>query len=93
LNGYEWRPEPKVVIKKPPSSYLNAFLFDIIAHSEPALDYLVGTFGAERVYLGTDYPFDMGLGDPLGVVAKIGATDDAGKQRIQEGNARAALRI
>src|SRR5215212_9360679 len=92
-HGYQWRPEPKVVIKRPPSTYLNAFLFDIIAHSEPALDYLVQTFGADQVYLGTDYPFDMGLPDPLGVVEAIRTTDEAGKQRIREGNARAALRL
>ena len=92
-HGYQWRPEPKAVVKQPPSTYLNAFLFDIIAHSEPALDYLVQTFGADQVYLGTDYPFDMGLPDPLGVVEAIGTTDEAGKQRIREGNARAALRL
>jgi hypothetical protein len=45
------------------------------------------------VYLGTDYPFDMGLPDPLGVVEAIGTTDEAGKQRIREGNARSALRL
>jgi aminocarboxymuconate-semialdehyde decarboxylase len=90
-HGYEWRPEPKVVIKKPPSAYLNAFLFDIIAHSTPALDYLVQTFGADQVYLGTDYPFDMGLADPVGVVEGIATTDAAGKARIREENARAAL--
>jgi len=92
-HGYQWRDEPKVVIKQPPSTYLNAFLFDIIAHSEPAVNYLVQTFGADQVYLGTDYPFDMGLGDPLAVVDKIETTDEAGKQRIREGNARDALRV
>jgi aminocarboxymuconate-semialdehyde decarboxylase len=92
-HGYEWRPEPKGNITKPPSQYLGAFLFDIIAHSQPALDYLVQTFGAERVYLGTDYPFDMGLPDPGGTVQAIRTTDDAGKSKISEGNARAALRI
>ena len=90
-HGYEWRPEPKIVIKQPPSTYLNAFLFDIIAHSRPALDYLVKTFGADQVYLGTDYPFDMGLPDPLGAVAAIETTDEAGKALISEGNAKAAL--
>jgi aminocarboxymuconate-semialdehyde decarboxylase len=92
-HGYQWRPEPKVVIKKPPSEYLNAFKFDIIAHSKPALDYLVQTFGADRVYLGTDYPFDMGVPDPLGVIDAIGTTDGSGKQLIREGNAQAALRL
>jgi aminocarboxymuconate-semialdehyde decarboxylase len=92
-HGHHWRPEPKVNVQKPPSSYLTAFLFDIIAHSEPALDYLVQTFGAERVYLGTDYPFDMGVPDPLAVVDNIQTTDAAGKERIRESNARTALHL
>ena len=65
----------------------------VLMHSEPALDYLVETFTPNQVYLGTDYPFDMGLGDPLAVVDAITTTDAAGKQRIREGNARAALRL
>jgi aminocarboxymuconate-semialdehyde decarboxylase len=92
-HGYEWRPEPKGQITKPPSEYLDAFLFDIIAHSAPALDYLVQTFGAEQVYLGTDYPFDMGLPDPVGTVQNISTIDDVGKSLISTGNARAALRL
>jgi aminocarboxymuconate-semialdehyde decarboxylase len=92
-HGYEWRPEPKGQITKPPSEYLDAFLFDIIAHSAPALDYLVQTFGAGQVYLGTDYPFDMGLPDPVGTVQAISTIDDAGKSLISTENARAALRI
>ena len=47
-HGYEWRPEPKVVINKKPSTYLASFKFDIIAHSKPALNYLVQTFGPRR---------------------------------------------
>lgn len=90
-HGYQWRPEPKGFITKPPSEYLSAFLFDIIAHSRPALDYLVQTFGAEQVYLGSDYPFDMGVPDPVGTVQAIETTDEAGKSLISEGNARAAL--
>ena len=90
-HGYQWRPEPKGNITKPPSEYLSAFLFDIIAHSRPALNYLVQTFGAEQVYLGTDYPFDMGLPDAVGAVQAIETTDEAGKSLISEGNARAAL--
>jgi aminocarboxymuconate-semialdehyde decarboxylase len=92
-HGYQWRDEPKGAITRPPSEYLGAFLFDIIAHSRPALDYLVKTFGADQVYLGTDYPFDMGLPDPLGTVQAIETTDEAGKALISEGNARAALRL
>ncbi len=90
-HGYQWRPEPKVVIDKLPSAYLPSFKFDIITHSKPALDYLVQTFGPERVYLGTDYPFDMGEADPLGRINAIDTTDEAGKELIRSGNAQAAL--
>jgi aminocarboxymuconate-semialdehyde decarboxylase len=92
-HGHAWRDEPKVVIKKKPSEYLYAFTFDILAHSEPALNYLVQTFGPERVYLGTDYPFDMGTPDPLGVIDAIATTDEGGKALIRGDNARAALRL
>ena len=51
------------------------------------------TFGPEQVYLGTDYPFDMGEPDPLGVIDAIATTDAAGKDLITDGNARAALRL
>ena len=71
----------KVIIDKKPSEYLSAFRFDIIAHSKPALNYLVQTFGPEQVYFGTDYPFDMG---PPGVSAgpsvgagEVGRTPEA----------------
>jgi len=92
-HGYEWRQEPKAAIRKKPGEYLPAFKFDIIAHSVPTLNYLVQTFGPERVYLGTDYPFDMGLADPLAVVDGIETTDEAGKALIRGGNAQAALRL
>ncbi len=29
----------------------------------------MGRYGADHVLLGTDYPFDMGLTDPLALVA------------------------
>ena len=78
-------PSRRSIIDQKPSSYLDAFKFDIIAHSKPALDYLVQTFGADQVYLGTDYPFDMGLPDPVGTIEAIETTYVAGKTLIKEG--------
>ena len=34
--------------------------FDTILHGQPALEFLVATFGAAHVLLGSDYPYDMG---------------------------------
>ena len=91
-HGYQWRDEPKAVIQTPPSSYLPAFKFDIIAHSKPALNYLVQAFGPERVYLGTDYPFDMGVDDPVGFVER-GKLNASEKQKIMGLNAARLLKI
>jgi len=34
--------------------------FDTILHGKPALEFLVATYGAANVMLGSDYPYDMG---------------------------------
>ncbi|MFZ9018541.1 MAG: amidohydrolase family protein [Ilumatobacteraceae bacterium] len=34
------------------------------------------TYGADHVLLGTDYPFDMGLPDPLALVAGASLTEE-----------------
>ena len=57
-----------------------------------ALEYLVQNFGAERVLLGSDYPFDMGDPEPCKSVGalKIDARD---KEKIAGGNAASLLAI
>jgi aminocarboxymuconate-semialdehyde decarboxylase len=50
---------------KPPSEYLKLLYFDTITHNPVALEYLVAHFGAEKVLLGSDYPYDMGDPQPL----------------------------
>ena len=37
--------------------------YDTILHSDASLAFLVASVGASRVYLGSDYPFDMGYYD------------------------------
>lgn len=44
-----------------PSEYLRHLYFDSITHSTPALSYLVDLVGSDRVMLGTDYPFGIGV--------------------------------
>ena len=39
---------------------INRLYFDTILHGQPALEFLVATFGASHVLLGSDYPYDMG---------------------------------
>lgn len=49
---------------EPPSTYLRRLWFDALVYSPTALRALVAAVGADRVSIGTDYPFDMGITDP-----------------------------
>jgi aminocarboxymuconate-semialdehyde decarboxylase len=49
----------------PPSSYLRRIWFDALVYTPQALRHLVEVAGADKVVLGTDYPFDMGVTDPV----------------------------
>ena len=42
--------------------------FDIVVHDGKALRYLIDQCGLNSVLLGTDFPFDMGLPDPVAFV-------------------------
>jgi aminocarboxymuconate-semialdehyde decarboxylase len=59
-HGWQVRGEPKVNIKEPPDAAIRRLYFDTILHGKPALQFLVDTFGAAHVLLGSDYPYDMG---------------------------------
>lgn len=74
-----------------PSDYLRRLSFDCVTHSPAALSYLVETVGAGSVVLGTDYPADMALGDPVGFVGGNPTLTDADKQAILHGNAERLL--
>ncbi|MEM9432091.1 MAG: amidohydrolase family protein [Pseudomonadota bacterium] len=62
------RPEVNALIPEPPSAYLRRLWYDTCVYRADHLDHLVQTVGADRVMLGSDYPFDMGDPDPLAIV-------------------------
>jgi aminocarboxymuconate-semialdehyde decarboxylase len=59
-HGWQVRAEPKVHLKESPDAAIRRLYFDTILHGRPALEFLVSTFGASHVLLGSDYPYDMG---------------------------------
>ena len=83
-HGNAVRSEAKVCQEKP-SSYLRRFHIDTLAHSAPALDYLIGLVGADRVVYGTDFPYDMGGGSASDQLAGV-AIDDEQFRRIRGRN-------
>ncbi|MDG6995847.1 MAG: amidohydrolase [Nitrososphaerota archaeon] len=85
-HGFKVRPEPKEIIKRDPEFYLKQIYFDSVLHYAPALEYLIKTHGANRILLGSDYPFDMKVSRPVDNVSdrNISAID---KARVLEENA------
>jgi aminocarboxymuconate-semialdehyde decarboxylase len=92
-HGYNVRTEPKLRIRRPPSEYIELLYFDTITHWHPALEFLVNTVGADRVYLGSDYPFDMGPGDPVRFVQEAPGISAVDKEKILFRNACKLLKL
>ncbi|MGN7947127.1 amidohydrolase family protein [Microbacterium sp. 22215] len=64
-----WRVRPEAHgCEHPPSTYLRKIWFDTVVHDPMALRHLVEVAGGSRVLLGSDFPFDMGLDDPVALV-------------------------
>jgi aminocarboxymuconate-semialdehyde decarboxylase len=92
-HAWRARPDCRTVIKRPPSRYLEKFFFDTITHDPQMLKHLVDRFGAEHVLLGTDYPYDMGDDDPLGLLAQVKRLPKAQRDLIAGGNAAKLLKL
>lgn len=76
---------------EPPSAYLRRLWFDSVVHDPRLLGHLIDNVGADRVVLGTDYPFDMGQDDPVGALAEVAALSAEDRAAIAGGNAAALL--
>jgi predicted TIM-barrel fold metal-dependent hydrolase len=63
-HAWEGRPDARTCARKP-SSYLRDIFVDALVYTPGALRFLVDEQGAGHVTIGTDYPFDMGVTDPL----------------------------
>ena len=64
-HGHRVRPEAKKFIARPPSHYAQRLYFDTLTHDPRLLAFNLEKFGAERIMIGSDYPFDMGVDHPL----------------------------
>jgi aminocarboxymuconate-semialdehyde decarboxylase len=57
------------------------------------LKNLIDRFGADHVMLGTDYPYDMGEDDPVGLINSVKGLKKIDKDLIMGGNAAKLLKI
>jgi len=92
-HAWRARPDCRTVLKKKPTESLEKFYFDTITFDRTMLRQLVQRYGAEHVLLGTDYPYDMGMEDPVGFIEKTEKLTADEKKRIQGLNAARLLKI
>jgi len=91
-NGYKMVPECRAAIPRPPSTYIEQLTFDTIAFRQDMLRYLINTYGAERLVVGSDYPLPAGLAHPVAEVKALGL-DAETERAILGGNASCLLRL
>jgi len=73
-----------------PGELVRRFYVDSILHDRDCLEFLIRRMGADRVLMGSDYPFDFSDTDPVRSVnaVRIGEAD---RQAILGGNVKSLL--
>jgi aminocarboxymuconate-semialdehyde decarboxylase len=77
-HAFRAREDCRQHISREPSSYLRRVWLDTLVFDPDQLDSLVRTHGADKLCLGSDYPFDMAEPDPVGFHSRL-CDEDAAK--------------
>ena len=87
-HGFEARPDLVAVDNPhPPAKYLGQIYVDSLTHDADALRLLLRLHGAERIALGSDYPFPLGESPPGRLIAGMADLDPPTRARLLHGTA------
>jgi len=87
-HGFKVRPDLVAVDNKVnPREYIGKFYLDSLVHDEMALKYLVELMGAEKIVLGSDYPFPLGEHHPGKLIESMISLSVESKERLLWKNA------
>lgn len=91
---HAWRVRPEArQTPHPPSHYLRRIHVDTVVHDKQQLAELIQRHGADRVVLGTDYPYDMGCYQAQSLLDQMPALSEAERNAIHHGNAERLLSL
>lgn len=86
-HGFQVRPDLCAVDNNVnPREYLGRFYIDSLVYDQEALEYIVNLMGADRIALGTDYPFPLGEAEPGKLIESM-TYDDKTKAMLLGQNA------
>lgn len=87
-HGFDVRPDLCAVDNhRAPRDYTDRIWVDSLVHDARALRYLIDLFGAERIALGSDYPFPLGEAHPGALIESMDLPA-ADRARLLAGTAR-----
>jgi aminocarboxymuconate-semialdehyde decarboxylase len=87
-HGFRARPDLVAVDNPhPPGKYLGRLYMDSLTHDAEALRLLLRLHGADRVALGSDYPFPLGESPPGSLIAGMADLDASTRARLLHGTA------
>ncbi|MDH3471752.1 MAG: amidohydrolase family protein [Acidimicrobiia bacterium] len=90
-HAYHAREDVSHGLPRPPSEYLSSFYFDTMVFEPDQLGFLIDKYGSDHILLGTDYPYDMGENDPLGLLDRVSGLGPSDVALISGGNAARLL--
>ncbi|MDH3747257.1 MAG: amidohydrolase [Gammaproteobacteria bacterium] len=80
-------------VDKLPSAYLKQLYFDSLVYSTENLRHLIRTVGADRIVIGTDFPFNMSNKDSVDHLMSVSDLSAAEQEAILGGTAAQLLGI
>jgi len=86
-------PEARRTIPQPPSSYQRRLYYDTVVGSEKALRFLLDEVGADRVVLGSDWPFVPWHPSPVAWVQGLKTLTQDEKDKILWRNLESLLKL
>lgn len=83
VHGFEARPDLcQTRTSTPPSQMLERIYVDSALHGPESLRYVISRLGADRVCLGSDYPFPLGESPPGSTIELLTGLDDCQRKRL-----------
>jgi len=92
-HGWQVRREARQHIQQPPSTYQRRLYYDSVIGSEAALRFLLDQVGADRVVLGSDWPFVPWHPSPVAWVQSLQSLTQEDKEKILWRNLESLLRL
>ncbi len=72
-HGFDCRPDLVAIDNAvSPEKYIGKFWIDSLVHDKKSMDFILDLFGADKIALGSDYPFPLGENVPGNMIRESG---------------------